>query len=250
MKLLIALSALVAACWAQSEQARSTASELENRTPFCEQADQPATDLPPLAGGQGGLPPLARDRGLAALGLVGRGGRKRRQTTENFNPDDHPFVWFTVDQELTDYRDCRDLSKTGNYKLNKGPIIVPLGKLRVCVKFDKASRWFYTKGTNGPCDPDNKCCGWYPPSRCSKRTLVPIWFELPAGSSSCEDAYNSGAGQPRLGVDYLQNRIVGDRSKICILLNPEREEGEPAQFDTVSTKVAFCGEGCCIFDRE
>lgn len=246
MKAFVALLAtLLAACSAQDRTPVKDGGGFL-RTPICEDVGEPrsASGLPALARGNIGTQIGATN--LGARGLVGRGGRKRRQAQEKFNATKTPFQWYTNTQ-ATNGDDCNADQKTK--KLNRGPVIVPLGTYNVCVKFDKANRWFYTKGSNAPCSPDNRCCEWFPPRQCTRRDKVVLWFELPAGSPSCEQAFANGAN-PELGVEYLQNKKVGQKATICIYINPDRDDNEVAQFDTVPVTTSFCGEGCCLFDRD
>lgn len=243
MKLFVgALSAaLLALCSAQDR----TPIQDKNgffRTPICEDVAQSEDELPALARGNIGTG-LGAGANLGALGLVGRG--KRQAGSGFFNEEDTPFVWFTSNDAF-DRESCKTLS--ASQKLNRGPVIVPLGTYNVCVKFFAAKSWFYTKGSNAPCDPTETCCEWFPPRQCTRRNQVPVWFELPAGSSSCEQAFANGA-EPKVGVEYLLNKTKGDEGAICIYTNPDRDQSEDPVFDYVPIRIAFCGEGCCIFDR-
>jgi len=211
------------------------------RTPICEDVGQTDDQLPALARGNIGTN-LGAGANLGALGLVGR-GRNRRQAPEKFDPKKTPFVWYT-NPKAQSGDDCE--AGAGQAVLNRGPVIVPLGTYNVCVKFDKANRWFYTKGSNAPCDPTNRCCEWFPPRQCTRTNQVPVWFEL-KDAASCAEAFSQGA-KPGLGVEYLQNKAVGEPAAICIHNNPEDSE-EEADFDLVQVTTAYCGEGCCIFDR-
>jgi len=242
MKLFVgALSAALLALCSAQDRIPITDKNGKLRTPICEDVAQSEDELPALARGNIGTG-LGAGANLGARGLVGRG--KRQAGNGVFNEEDTPFVWFTS-SEATDGDSCEALS--ASKKLNRGPVIVPLGTYNVCVKFFAASRWFYTKGSNAPCDPDEQCCEWFPPRQCTRRNQVPVWFELPQGST-CDEAFAQGA-EPRPGVEYLRNHAVGDQSAICIYTNPDADPSETPIFDTVPIRVAFCGEGCCIFDR-
>lgn len=241
----VATSALLATVCSAQDRTPIEDPEGFLRTPICEDVGQTQDELPALARGNIGTG-LGAGANLGALGLVGRGRKRRQAEPEKFNPKNTPFVWYT-NPRAGSGDDC--LADSGEAKLNRGPVIVPLGTYNVCVKFDKANRWFYTKGSNAPCDPTNECCEWFPPRQCTRRNQVPFWFELPQGFNTCEEATFEGH-TPKLGVEYLQNKAVGERATICIDANPNRGEDDPATFDQVSVTTAFCGEGCCIFDRD
>jgi len=214
------------------------------RTPLCRDvAEAESDELPALARGNIGLG-LGAGANLGALGLVSR-GKQQAEPAAKFNASATPFKWY-VNPDARNGDDCE--ADEPAFQVHQGPVIVPLGTYQVCVKFFAANRWFYTTGSNAPCDPTNECCEWFPPKQCTRRNQVPVWFELPIGSGmTCEQAYANGA-QPGLGVEYLRNSKVGSPGAICLFINPNEEE-EVAKFEEVSVTAAYCPGSCCIFDR-
>merc|ERR1712154_38445 len=174
---------LVSSCRAELRDPFSI-DEKENRTPIC----------PPPP------PPNAEP------------GRERRQA-----PVPKQFSWFTTNGDTITKEECFERNKTaadaGNRIDVKGPILVQRGVYDVCVKFEDAPTWFFTKGgTNAACDPTLRCCEWFPPynNPCSSVGEI-LWWET---ETTCEEAWAKieADGIDRgslLGVDYIYGASVG-----------------------------------------
>jgi len=261
MKLFVAstaLASLLSVCSGQDFPAFEDA-QGNFRTPDC--VTEEADELPALAGGGGNNQAFAQ-RFQPGLGRKKRDADGELGPIEKYDPKTTPFVWY-LNADAKNGDDCgarfegQDITEGGVYTdnngvqvaLNQGPVLVPLGTYDVCVKFFKANRWFYTSGSNAPCSADNKCCEWFPPKQCNRRTRVPIWFEKPAAAASCSAAYVAGA-KPVLGVEYLQGKTVSDQTTVCVFKNAEAatDGNEEADFQEVPATVVYCGGNCCIFN--
>jgi len=262
MKLFVAstaLASLLSVCAGQGDYPPFEDAEGNFRTPDCvvEESDE----LPALAGG-GGSNANFNARFNPAFGRRRRDADGELAEIKPYDPKDTPFVWY-LNTEAKNGGDCdrfpgQTITEGGEYTdkdgikvtLNQGPVLVPLGTYDVCVKFFAANRWFYTSGSNAPCSADNKCCEWFPPKQCNRRTRVPIWFEKPAAAASCLDAYTTGAAEPVLGVEYLQAKKVNDQTTVCVFKNAEKATAgeEDPEFQDVAANVVYCGGNCCIFN--
>lgn len=267
MKLFVVVSSLlVAGCTGQLRDPKSIPDD-ESRTRVCEEGEgldqtTPAPDaLPALA--RGSLNPAANagafSQGLGALGLVGRG---KRQAGDRFNPDATPFEWFTTNGESITKEECASRNATAEATGDpeqrisyRGPVFVQRGVYDVCVKFDKAPTWFFTKGgSNAGCDPSKRCCEWFPPynNPCSAVNGI-FWWETDA-ETSCTDAldlYYAGKDPRELfGVEYIYGGKKGEIRSVCHVTNPDEfvagEEPELLKFDV---EVTYCGEKCCIYEK-
>jgi len=266
MKLFVAICSLMVA--AASGQLRDPKSidPKESRTRTCTAEDEPKTQgdaLPPLQ--RGNLNPNAGSfaTGQAARGLVGRG---KRQAGDRFNPENTPFVWFTTNGETISKEECEDRAEkaraeeaegTGKRIDNRGPIFVQRGVYDVCVKFNDAPTWFYTKGgTNAGCDPTLRCCEWFPPynNPCSSIKAI-FWYESLEGD--CVATYDSLIGskvatnkKAILGVEYIHGAKVGEARTVCHITNPiEFEKGEDPKIKQLEVEVTYCAEKCCIYEQ-
>lgn len=260
MKLFVAIcSLLVASCSAQLRDPKSI-DPLESRTRQCEEGEsnQPTTPAPdaiaPLARGNfNPINPAGFSAGQAALGLVGRQGRKRRQAGNRFEPKKTPFTWFTTDGEKITKEECGKRQKEGKVKANRGPILVQRGVYDVCVKFDEAPTWFFTKGgTNAGCDPTLRCCEWFAPynNPCSPVKGI-FWWEIPL-DANCETSWEEIRDVDRntlFGVEYIVDGKVKDQRRVCHVTNPNEfvDQAEPV-LKQLDVEITYCGEGCCIYE--
>jgi len=262
MKLFVAIcSLLVASCSAELRDPKSI-DPTESRTRQCEEGEgQPQTTPAPDA-----IAPLARGNfnpinagafsaGQAALGLVGRQGRKRRQAGNRFNPELTPFTWFTTNGESITKEECGDRQKSGAAVANRGPILVQRGVYDVCVKFDKAPTWFFTKGgTNAGCDPTLSCCEWFAPynNPCSPVKGI-FWWETNT-NTDCQSSFDLIRDVDRnslFGVEYIVGASVGEKTRVCHVTNPEKfVEGSEPELLQLDVVITYCGEGCCIYEAE
>jgi len=261
MKLFVAICSLMVA--AASGQLRDPKSidPKESRTRTCTEEDEakkaPQGDaIAPLARGNFNLNPGSFAAGQAALGLVSRG---KRQAGDRFNPKNTPFVWYTTDGETISKQECEDRARTGKAISNRGPVFVQRGVYDVCVKFNDAPTWFYTKGgTNAGCDPTLRCCEWFPPynNPCSSIKAI-FWFESFEGD--CVATYDSMIASNHavttnkkaiLGVEYLYEANVGEARTVCHITNPiEYENGEDPKIKQLEVEVTYCAEKCCIYEQ-
>ena len=113
----------------------------------------------------------------------------------------------------------------------------------MCVKFDAASVWFRTLGATGHCNPDGKCCDWFPPVKCNERDEIPKWFKLPNGFNSCQDV-SDRADRARIAVEYLSDaKGPQERHTICV----QQSEEDGGEFIEVPVITTFCVNECCGF---
>lgn len=264
MKLFVAIcSLMVAAASGQGLPDPKSIEPTESRTRQCaegegqqqeQQQSQPRDAIAPLARGNFNINPAGFAAGQAALGLVGRG---KRQAGDRFNPENTPFVWFTTNGESITKQECEKRSKEainrGEPITNRGPVFVQRGVYDVCVKFDAAPNWFFTKGgTNAGCDPTLRCCEWFPPynNPCSPVKGI-FWFESFEGNCEATWASLRASGNDRgslFGVEYLYGANVGEARTICHVTNPkEFDEGSEPELKQLEVEVTYCAESCCIY---
>jgi len=257
MKLFVAICSLMVAAASGQLRDPRTIDPKESRTRQCkeeeQQQQQPQSDaIAPLARGNFNINPNSFANGQAALGLVGRG---KRQAGDRFNPENTPFVWYTTDGETLKPEECEDRARTGREITNRGPVFVQRGVYDVCLKFDKAPKWFYTKGgTNAGCDPTLRCCEWFPPynNPCSSIKAI-FWYESFEGDCNTTwDSMNAKQDFNRkslLGVEYIYGGNVGEARTVCHITNPvEFEGGEDPKIKQLNVEVTYCAEKCCIYE--
>lgn len=173
------------------------------------------------------------------------GKRNRRQAA---NPDAPKPCWFIPDASITKGEDCEKKFEE-TQTCEKSQVFVPLGQIKVCIKFEAAPKWFLSEGTNGYCGV-NECCEWYPKETekvvfCSPKRPLLNWFPLDSGKK-CDDVDKKEAAA-KVGVEIIKG-AAGSETEICLAVgNPEDEGG--VKFVEAPAKLSDnCGGGCCIFE--
>ena len=252
---------LVSNCWAQLRDPFEI-DESENRTPRCEPPSEAGRERRQAPAAQ----PFAwfTTNGTQCSQLY----HSNHATVSRFNT----FTGETITKEECFQRN-QTAAEAGNRIDVRGPVLVQRGvvskshdkrRIRaeisidglfqydVCVKFDDAPTWFFTKGgTNAACDPSRRCCEWFPPyhNPCSAIGEI-LWWET---KNTCEEAFSEieakGTDRASLhGVDYIYGASVGEKRTLCHVINPkEFLGGEEPKIRALNVEITYCGEKCCVY---
>lgn len=162
---------------------------------------------------------------------------------------------------------CKELhGTTTKYTCIKKPVFTPLGKYDICDKFPdnfrgngKPGPWFNTIGSNYGCSSD-KCCLWFPPTRCANIPTIRYRF-IPFTDSASGQEINDCNDQAVVEANAITAAEVWDgkqnglESEVCIYQQTgETSDGEP-EFSFVQETVVFSdcepndsyAAGCCKF---
>jgi len=223
MKLFVVIcSLMVSAATAQLRDPKTIPAD-ENKTPECPRPPQPA--------------------------------RERRQAEAA--PPPKLFSWYTTNGEVLTPEQCEERNKKAidaeKPIAQRGPVLVQRGVYDVCVKFDEAPTWFFTRdGTNALCDPTKRCCEWFPPynSPCSSVEGI-FWFETKDGDCKATwDSMNTDAldRESLFGVDYIYGATKGEKRQVCHITNPDQfRTGEAPELLSLDVEIIYCGEKCCVY---
>lgn len=174
------------------------------------------------------------------------GKRVKRQAGEAPGPDAPKPCWFIPDDTIKSGDDCEKSSHAATCE--KSQVFVPLGVLKVCIKFEAAPKWFLSEGTNGYCGQD-QCCEWYPKETdkvvfCSPKRPLLKWYELEAGQTECKSVADKEK-KAKIGVEIVKGK-AGEEKDVCLVV--EEPEKDVAYINAPAKLTSTCGGGCCIFE--
>lgn len=200
--------------------------------------------------------------------------RGKRQAPSEIKNE--PNCFFHADETITppdcdgycgtdDHRRCKALNGTSlKYTCTKKPVFVPLGKFDICDRFPdnfnnngKIGPWFNTVGSNFGCSSD-KCCLWFPPSRCAdvplvKYTFLPFTDASGATHNDCTD--QQAVEDASVTAAEINIGVNGQQKNICIFqrLNEDPKADAITAFKKETVQFSDCepshspAAGCCKF---